>query len=241
MRSAVISDIHGNFEALEAVMKDIGGRGIDNIYCAGDVVGYGASPNECVEVVSSECKGSVAGNHDLAAVGSADYSRFRESARIALEWTAEKLEYSAKKWISRLPMELVFGDARMVHASPKAPESWEYVKSTLTLGAQFRSFNEKICFVGHSHVPATWTDAGEELTPDFGEEFSLEPDLRYIVNAGSVGQPRDRDPRACYVIYDDDAGLLLFRRVEYDVEASANKILEAGLPDYLASRLYIGF
>ena len=241
MISALISDIHGNYAALQMVLKDIEKRGIDTIYCLGDIVGYGARPKECLDKVRKICRAVVAGNHDWGAVGKTDLSRFNSRARKVVLWSAEKLDFEDKKYLSELPLIQNFNEATIVHGTPVEPEMWNYLRYRSMLPAQFAGFECKICFIGHSHVPVIWSDRGEKIIPNWNEPLFFDSDQRYIVNAGSVGQPRDGDPRACYVIYNDVDSSITFVRLNYDIDAAAKYILKANLPESLASRLYRGF
>jgi len=241
MKYALISDIHGNLQALERVIEDIAERQVDEIYCVGDIVGYGAQPSECITEIKRICRGSVAGNHDWAAVGKTDIGFFNKEAKAAVLWTSENLDFEEKRFLAELPLKLYFDNAMIVHGTPVAPEKWDYLLYTNRLGAQFAYFSEPICFIGHSHVPVVWTNAYERIPPDTEKPLELEEGRRYIINVGSVGQPRDGDPRACYSIFDSEKKAVYIRRVEYDIDTAANLIRDAGLPEKLASRLYRGF
>ncbi len=242
MRIAVLGDIHGNILALESVLSDIKDRAIDEVVFVGDAVGYGANPVECLDTVLESMKIRVAGNHDFGAVGKVGVNRFNKKAKAAIEWTATKLDYAGKMAIASMPLTAKLGeDIKFVHASPLSPESWHYIRNRTGIGNQFAAFGERICFIGHTHVPAVWcSDGSEREIAKDGDSMPLDSALRYIVNVGSVGQPRDRDSRSCYVIYDDEARSVVFRRVEYDIESAAKRIVDAGLPEYLALRLFKG-
>ncbi len=241
MRAAIISDIHSNLPALEKVLEDIDNRGIDEIFCLGDIVGYGANPRECLALVRERCTKVVAGNHDLGVVGKADLSRFSTSAKIAAEWTADILDFDERKYLAELPLKLELGDVCLVHASPREPANWDYLNFKSMLPGQFASFDGKICFVGHSHYPLVWNDFGEKIIPDNRGAFQLDEGTRYIANAGSVGQPRDGDPRTGYVLFDDTKREITFFRLNYDIERAVSELKKNGLPERLASRLYRGF
>ena len=246
MKTAFISDIHANLEALEAVLADIQAQGVDRVYCLGDVVGYGPDPNLCVARVREVCKATVIGNHDWAALGRMDTIAFNEYARAAADWTSNSLDGVSREFLSNLPLELLVDDTiRLVHASPLEPERWTYVLSFLEAARQFESFSERLCFIGHSHLPIVIQEKGNGHDLDAREypgqgPLKLLPEARYIVNVGSVGQPRDRDPRAAYVWYDDEEDSLLLRRLEYQVPMVQAKIRASGLPDFLAQRLAEG-
>lgn len=247
MRVAILSDIHGNLEALEAVLADARELGYDRLVCLGDIVGYGADPEECVlrirESAWSDEIGLVVvqGNHD-AAVAGGDDRYFNPDARRAVGWTRDNLSPQSIEWLGRLPLEKRFESMYFVHSSPFEPAEWNYVTTMNEAWAAFQYFPEQLGFIGHSHVPFSVSlDADQtriQVEPD--DEIHLHPGSRYLTNVGSVGQPRDSDPRACYIICDDALGLIERRRVEYDIESAAEKIRTAGLPAFLADRLSKG-
>jgi diadenosine tetraphosphatase ApaH/serine/threonine PP2A family protein phosphatase len=240
VRVAVLSDIHANLEALRAVLADCAGRA-DVLLCLGDVVGYGADPEACIELVAERCQAVVAGNHDYAVTGRLDLDWFNPYARAAAEWTAARLSEAARAWLGALPLVREFADATLVHASPAMPEEWDYLISAEDGYAVFGAFATRLCFVGHSHLPAVWAvgSGGRRWWPRV-EEVALQPGARYVVNVGAVGQPRDRDPRAAYVLWDQDERRVTVRRVSYDVAGAQRKIRAAGLPELLADRLARG-
>jgi len=240
MRYAVISDIHANLTALKAVLKDIEKRLVDEIICVGDIVGYGARPVECTKLVKTRCRKCVAGNHDWAVLGKTDFSNFNKNARDAISWTIEKLDISEKKYLSELTLKEDFGEFVVVHSTPDRPEKWNYLKHKDQTPLIFSSFKHRICFIGHTHVPMIWIEDSTRRKPEFGKKISLQNENRYIINVGSVGQPRDKDPRACFVVYDDSHRNVVFHRVEYDVEKASQNILNEGLPENFASRLHVG-
>lgn len=240
MRYAVLSDIHGNLEALRAVLADAADRA-DDILCLGDVVGYGADPGPCVDLVGARARAVVAGNHEHAVVGRLDLSWFNRYARAAAEWTREQLDPNCAAYLDALPLTAAVEDATLVHASPRQPQEWDYLVAEDDGLAAFAAFDTRVCFVGHSHVPAMWSLGSSG--PDYARgdvSVTLDAGRRYIVNVGSVGQPRDRDPRAAYALWDVDARRIAVRRVAYDVAAARAKIEEAGLPRFLADRLAAG-
>lgn len=247
MKIAVFSDIHGNLEALKAVLADAKERGYDRLVCLGDVVGYGADPEECVEVIRREVfvdgsgESVVKGNHDDAVAGGDD-SYFNPDAKRAVGWTREHLSEGSLQWLSALPYEKRHSGILLVHASPFDPGEWNYVVTMSEAWNAFESFGERIAFIGHSHVPFTVgiDSAQSSLHVETHEHVILKPGWRYLTNVGSVGQPRDGDPRASYVQYDDEEMTLDRIRVEYDIDAAASKIHEAGLPAFLADRLFKG-
>ena len=236
MTTALISDIHGNLEALDAVLAEIKTRRPRRVLCLGDVVGYGASPNECLAKVRERCELVLLGNHDAAASGGPEAARFNIYARVAAEWTAKTLTRENREYLQRLPLTSSEGSSFLVHASPACPRDWEYLLDRFDAEPQFHYFTEPICFIGHTHQPAVYMadPAGTKSLPL--SNVTLEPDRRYIINVGSVGQPRDHDPRACFVVYHEAAGEVEFVRVPYDIEGAQAKIRAAQLPEVLAAR-----
>jgi diadenosine tetraphosphatase ApaH/serine/threonine PP2A family protein phosphatase len=247
MRYAVLSDVHGNLEALTAVMADAASEGATGVVCLGDIVGYGADPVACIEVLAERAACIVAGNHEHGAVGLLDLRWFNPAASAAALWTRERLGADHQGYLSALPLTSAVGEATCVHASPGRPEEWDYLLSAEDGFRAFADFPTRLCFVGHSHRPALWSqgssgpdheDLGGPACHD--RRVSFLDGRRYIVNVGSVGQPRDRDPRAAYIVWDEDDRSVTLRRVTYDHKAAAAKILRAGLPRMLADRLAHG-
>jgi len=240
MRYAIISDVHANLEALEVVLRDVKKRGIDEILFLGDAVGYGPNPNECVELLKKNCRILLAGNHDWAAIGLTDIQYFNEYAKAAILWTQEVLTPDSRKFIETLPVTKDVKKANMllVHSTPKEPEAWHYLLTLWDAEINFHYFHHRVCVIGHSHLPFVIerVPSGEMIT--YKSETRLGKNERYIINTGSVGQPRDRDPRACYAIFSDDT--LEFVRLEYAVEKTQKKMHDAGLPLMLIERLSTG-
>ena len=232
--------MHGNLEALRAVLADCAGAA-DAVLCLGDTVGYGADPQPCIELVAERAHMVVGGNHEHAVAGRLDLAWFNRYARAAAEWTRERLDDDHRAWLGALPLVYELADATLVHASPAQPDEWEYLVSAEDGFAAFGHFATRWCFVGHSHVPAAWSlgSAGPEHDPR-PVTVAMERGRRYIVNVGSVGQPRDRDPRAAYALWDAEAGRVEIRRVAYDIAAARRKIVMAGLPRFLGDRLAAG-
>ena len=237
---AVISDIHGNLEALEAVLEDVSQESVDQIICLGDVVGYGANPNECLERVRTEAVATILGNHDLAACDLGQAENFNEVARSAIEWTAKALTAENRKVLAANPYEFVEGDVRYVHASPDDPPAWHYILTEQEAWNAFEACEEPICFVGHSHVPLRVFLRGGRLEVVEEDVVDVQLDDRALINVGSVGQPRDGDWRASYNLFDPVTRRIVARRVEYDIDEASRKIREAGLPEILATRLTVG-
>jgi len=263
MRVAVISDIHANAEAFAAVLTDMSEAGVEKIAVLGDVVGYGADPEACTQAIMvtsgdepaadatpTELFGAVEpfrdalicavmGNHDMAAFGEDILTHMRYEAVKAVMWQRARLSTETLSFLMARPLEVRYGDALFVHASPHRPETFDYVLSQYEAAEALAHAKGRLFFIGHTHDPVVY-DETDTIDPVWGEPVVLGPDVRYVVNAGSVGQPRDRDPRACYVVWDTDADTLEFRRVEYDVETAAGKIYDAGLPQILGDRLFVG-
>jgi len=244
MLRAALTDIHGNLEALEAVLADLDVRQPAEVVCLGDFVGYGGAPNECVDRVRPRLAAAVAGNHDVAACGRLLLGGFSSNAAQAARWTESVLSPGNRAWLESLPLEVTLPGARLVHASPAEPDAWHYVLSVAEARLEFDAFAERLCLIGHSHYPGAFRlgprpdDLGYTREP----EVRLEPGCRFLVNVPSVGQPRDGDPRAGYLLWDDDGddGWVRHVRIEYDVAAARQRILDAGLPRFLGDRLQWG-
>ena len=244
MRCLVISDIHSNLEAFEAVLQDAGS--VDQVWCLGDVVGYGPDPNACVELMRSLPGLCISGNHDWATLGKLDLNDFNPDAREANLWNRQQLEDDNLAWLANRPQTLVEGEFTLAHGSPRHP-IWEYIIYTATAEASFGFFDTPYCLVGHTHAPALFQLTGQEgaavcnpLPAVEGETVHLEPG-RFIINPGSVGQPRDGDPRAGYALLDTEARTVEHRRVEYPIEKTQAKMMEYNLPLRLVLRLGYGW
>jgi len=237
MKIAIISDIHANLEALQRSLEYIRENGIEKIYCLGDVIGYGPNPNDCVELVREHCVTVLMGNHDYAGIGLGNIQYFNEYAKISTYWTREKLTDDNLQFLKTLPFTYELNKALLVHASPKNPSNWDYVLSVQDAQKQLKAFKQKICFIGHSHVPIIFSKSDFYRQP----ELLFKDRQRYMVNVGSVGQPRDGDNRSCFVIYDDEANSVEYIRLDYDIRKTYEKIINAGLPVFLAERLMKGY
>jgi predicted phosphodiesterase len=241
MRVAVVSDIHGNINALEAVLAELESEKPDELWCLGDLVGYGARPNECCAVIEARASFSLVGNHDLAVRGTIDLEEFSGDAGAAARWTRDVLSPDALAFLNRLSPEGTRENVAMFHASARDPV-WEYVLSDEAALTTLALAQEPIVLVGHSHAALHVSTRDDEvdggLSPA-GTELDLRG-RRTLLNPGSVGQPRDGDPRAAYLVLDLDEWTATYRRAEYDVERTQAEIREAGLPDMLAARLALG-
>ena len=240
MIHAILSDIHGNLEALEAVLADVDRRHPASIVCLGDFVGYGASPNDCIDRLRPLIEHAVVGNHDLAACGKLQLKYFNTHAAIAAQWTDAALTPANRRYLEELPFAVRWRDALLVHASPAEPEEWRYVLSPGDAQSEMDAYQEPVCFIGHSHYPGSFDRLDGQVRYDRGPEIRMQNGHRYLVNVGAVGQPRDGDPRAAYVLYDDQERVIRHVRVDYDVAEAMRRILEAGLPRSLAERLQWG-
>lgn len=241
MKAAIISDIHSNLEALQAVIKDIKKRRIKNTFCLGDLVGYGANPNECIEICLKEAKLVIAGNHDWAAINKTNISVFNSVAAKAIRWTKQNTRKNNLNKLKRLQLTKKVDSILLVHATPRNPAKWNYLFTLNEFEAEFSLFDTQVCFVGHSHIPSAVFQDANSYT-DFLREnpFPLIKDRKYIINVGSVGQPRDLDPRASYAIYDGNNHSIEIVRLDYNIPLAQQKIVDNGLPEVLAERLLVG-
>ncbi len=240
MLHAVVSDIHGNLEALEAVLADIAQHQPASMVCLGDFVGYGASPNECIDRLRPMIEHAVVGNHDLAAIGKLRLTYFNSNAAAAALWTETALTPDNRAYLAALPYSVRWRDTLLVHASPAEPENWHYVLSPVEARAEMDAFEEAVCFIGHSHYPGVFDRHEDRVRYTRAAEIRIEKGHRYLVNVASVGQPRDGDPRAGYLLYDDLERVLRHVRLEYDLAGAMKRIIDAGLPRFLAERLQWG-
>ena len=242
MRALIVSDVHSNLEAFQAVIADADARGgFDEIWSLGDLVGYGPEPWECVELLRSHEHKAVAGNHDLAAIGKLSLERFNSYAAAANRWTAAQLTREQADYIGELPLILEIDEFTLAHGSPRDP-IWEYLTTVDAAIACFTHIDTYWCLVGHSHVPFLCiprADGAAFIAFPQGRVIQLD-DGALIVNPGSVGQPRDGDPRASYVIYDDGSQTMAHRRVAYDIGSTQEKMRRHALPEYLVERLAVG-
>jgi predicted phosphodiesterase len=241
MGLAAISDVHSNLSALEAVLADIRKRKIRRKVFIGDAVGYGPDPDEATALIKKECRsGSVAGNHDWAVRGLTDIEHFNSMARAAIKWTDETINEETRKTIEEWPLVKVLrkDSILLVHSTPVEPAEWDYLFSPGQAAQFFDTFRQKICLVGHSHTPfiAELLPSGEVLA--HAGEAEIKDGCRYIINVGSVGQPRDHNPRAAYALF--ESGRVEIVRVKYDVAATQRKMAKAGLPGALIERIEFG-
>jgi diadenosine tetraphosphatase ApaH/serine/threonine PP2A family protein phosphatase len=232
VRLALLSDIHSNLPALEAVMANVDQERPDAILCLGDVVGYGADPAECIAIVRERCDAVVLGNHDLAVATGEGIEMLPSHGQVAAEHNAEMLTDADLEWLEDLPLTHVIHDVTMAHASPQFPERWMRIESFYLAQEQFRHFDTDICFVGHTHLPGVMSETLGVLRP--------RPGHRFIINMGSVGQPRDGDARACMGYFDTESFAFDLKRIPYNVDRARLRIREENLPSSLGKRLERG-
>lgn len=239
MRYAVISDIHGNLEAFQAVLEAVSKDKVDKYLSLGDVVGYGADPSACVKLLRTINPAElIAGNHEWGVLGQFELGYFNDAAKAAIEWTRGALEYPDLEYIKSFKLSYECKSFSLVHGSLSSPEEFNYILNDYDAYHNMKAMKSPVCFVGHSHVAGIYYSAARvKFTTD---KVTIEPGRKYVVNAGSIGQPRDSDPRAAYVIYDDRENTLEVKRVAYDVKKAQDKILKAALPPVLAYRLSQG-
>lgn len=245
MRIGILGDVHSNLEALEAVIAAVRAAEVDHWVQVGDIVGYGAQPRECIRIIRELDCTVCLGNHDAAVVGLLSTEYFNPYARQAVEWTRGQLDTEELDFLRQLPLVVERESYTVVHGTLHLPDQFGYVMSVVEARDSMRQQNTPVCFVGHSHVPAIYTQASDD--PDsiqvvFSPEVTAKTRncAKVLMNVGSVGQPRDEDPRAAYAIYDTETGDASIQRVSYDIAATQRKIMNAGLPEVLANRLALG-
>lgn len=243
MRYAIFSDVHGNIEALDAVLarfEDVGG--IDEYICLGDIVGYGADPDACCSRIRDVAKVTLLGNHDAAVAGRMDYSYYYDAAREALDWCRDRLTPSNLEWLKSLPYTYRVDPVEFCHGSPHQPAEYDYI---FALDQARELLTQKpdladVTFIGHSHLTKVFALTEDNALDVVAPKFTLKPEMRYIITVGSVGQPRDYDPRACAGLYDTETRRFEYVRVDYDIEAQRQKIIDAGLAHNFGTRLLLG-
>ncbi len=238
MRYGVLGDIHSNLQAMQAVTAALEKEGVDGYLCLGDLVGYGADPKPVLDMVREIDPFLVAGNHDWGVAGRLSLNYFNQQARAAIHWTRTALRRKDVKWLGALEPWRLVRDITLAHGTVHDPDRFDYLQTPYDAYLSFQALTTRTGFVGHSHIPVTFF-YGTPVTYTIDSEIELEDKIA-IANVGSVGQPRDEDPRAAFGIYDPDKRLLELRRVEYDVEAASRTIIEAGLPPILGDRLLVG-
>lgn len=238
MRYLVFSDIHGNVEALERVLEEAERLRPDLVVSLGDVVGYGANPNECIDIVAECTRLRIAGNHDVAAAGLIDTDNFSTTARTAIQWTSRAIDPGHREMLGEYDTIRRYGECVFAHASPVSPMDWEYVYTIGQANRIFKETSERFIFIGHTHVPAIIEHHGARGSRVLGGTLvTVEPDARYLINVGSIGQPRDGIAAASFALLDVKKGVVTIRRVPYDIRSAQEKIRNVGLPESLALRL----
>ena len=242
MKYAVLGDIHANWEAFAAVLEDMAAQDVDRHLCLGDIIGYGADPGKCMKKVRELDAACVAGNHDHACIGRLDISYFNQHAREAVEWTRMRLSVAQAEYLGSLKLVEVVDGLTLAHGTVHRPELFGYIETVFAAQLSFHQMETRVAFLGHSHVPIAFleSEGQDSVTYTQSTELELRHVSKAIVNVGSVGQPRDDDPRACYAVYDSEAQTVELRRIEYDIEGAQAKIRKAGLSDVLAARLALG-
>lgn len=243
MRTAILGDIHANWSALEAVLAEADRRQVDRIVSVGDVVGYGAAPGECIRVLREREATVVLGNHDAACVGFLDASVFNPYARAAVEWTRAHLEEEEIEWLRNLPLSVELEDCQVAHGTIHQPELFDYLLSPTDAEPSLQRMTRPVGFVGHTHMPIAilrYADDPERTAYTMETWIDLSDKRQALINVGSVGQPRDEDPRTALAIFDSKAHVYELIRLAYDVDREADRIRGAGLPGVLADRLFLG-
>lgn len=240
MNIGVIGDIHGNLEALTSVLEALDTEKVDEIVSVGDIVGYGANPVECIALVRDRASTVVAGNHDYGTVGKQPLDYFNAVARRAVHWTATQLSEEDRWWLSNLPLVQEIHGFQLVHASLFQPGEFRYIFNPEEAGPSFARQETQLAFFGHTHCPMSFFD-GEPIRHSIQRVVPLEPPGKVLVNVGSVGQPRDSNPAASFAVLDLEKRCVTLKRTEYDIKSAAKKILDAGLPAFLAERLSLGY
>ena len=241
MKYIIFSDVHSNLEALNTFSEQIKNIEYDKLVCLGDIVGYCSDPNPVVDWIRQNCDIILAGNHDYAAVGKTDTTYFNSYALESCEWTQKALTQGNKNYLSSLPNEMVEDGIYWVHSSPYEPDKWHYVVSKGKAELHFANFQEPLCFLGHSHCPLVLENSPDgSIEIFFYTAIKIKPKYRYITNVGSLGQPRDGNNQPAFVVYDSEGDDIDFHRFDYDWPTTQKKIIQNGLPDYLAERLSHG-
>ncbi len=241
MRYGIFSDVHSNLEALDAVVEAYKKERVDKYLCVGDIVGYAANPAECIKKIEMLAKVSVAGNHDWASVNLFSPDYFNPLAKKAISWTKDNLDAKGIRFLETLPLVYKNEDLTMVHGTLEEPGDFNYMTDSYIAFGTFELLETAICFVGHTHVPEVFIKSGDgAISRGRESHISIKRGDKYIINVGSVGQPRDGNPKAAYCIYDTEDKSVQIKRIEYDAQSTRNKIIDSGLPASLGERLLEG-
>ena len=240
MKYGIFGDIHGNLEALTAVLEVMKDEGVEQFLCLGDIVGYGADPAKCVEIVQEINAIVVAGNHDFATLEKLNIDFFNSYAKEAVIWTRKNITKENHDFLMSLDLVTVVNDeVTIVHGSLNFPEMFDYIQTSYDAHLSLQVLKTDVCFLGHSHVPVTFFQK-QTVSYTMEQEINIGEGEKALINVGSVGQPRDENPNACFCLYDSDKRQARIIRVPYDIELAGKKIIEAGLPEILAERLRYG-
>ncbi|RUM90572.1 MAG: metallophosphoesterase [Thermovibrio sp.] len=239
MKVGIVSDIHGNIHALMSVETKLSELNVDEVWCLGDMVGYGAFPNECLNWVRENCSRVLLGNHELALLGFVDLELLNTYAQTVIKWSLERISEENLEFLKNLNIQELLGCCQLVHDTPVSPGSMDYILTKNEAFKALLSQKREICFFGHTHIPKAYRLLSSLIDEISTREVNITGG-RYLLNPGSVGQPRDRDPRASFGIYDTEREKFSVFRVEYPVKTAAREILRAGLPEFLAARLIVG-
>jgi len=242
MRYGLFSDVHGNLEALTVVLEAFGSLEVDHLVFLGDAVGYGANPDEACSLIRARAELCVVGNHDAAVSGRMSYGEYYDAAREALDWCAARIAPENQAWLRELPYKERRDFVEFCHGAPMTPQDFEYLFTGDQLAdlLEDREALAPVTFVGHSHLTTCFKLEQDAITAFVAPEVHCTPDAKFIITVGSVGQPRDRDPRACFGVFDADTRVFTFHRVDYDVQSARKKILDAGLSQVFGDRLLVG-
>lgn len=234
---AIFSDVHANLAALNNVISNALEKGVSKFVCLGDVVGYGPNPSDCITKIQQLNCICIKGNHDEYVTSQDDFKNFNEQAQLSLNWTKNQISEAQKSWLSNLPYTRRLGRNTLVHATLEEPEKWEYVRNRFDAAIAMKDQKTPICFYGHTHMPVSYEMTGHTVNKATESLIQLDEKAKYLINPGSVGQPRDGNSAASYIIFDRIERTISFERVEYDVQTVADEIISMGLPDSLAKRL----
>ena len=241
MRLGFFSDVHANLEAMKACVLDFRAEKLDKLYFLGDAVGYGPNPDECVKLIDEIAEVKLMGNHDYAALGLMETEYFNQYAAESMGWTKNSISGKTIEIMSDFELTHKLDDILLVHSSPREPENWHYILDMEDAEENFDFFTDKICLLGHTHRPyIVYKGESEEVVLSKNTEEVAGDEYRYLINIGSAGQPRDGDPRSCYLIYDTENKTVRFKRVPYDVKRTQKDMEKIGLPGYLIERLAVG-